>query len=39
LDASVASCIASAARGAKFDPPGPNGSTISIPFNFVKQGG
>jgi hypothetical protein len=35
----VASCIASVARRAKFDPPGANGSTISVPFNFVKQGG
>ena len=25
-------------RRAKFDPPGANGSTISVPFNFVKQG-
>jgi TonB family protein len=39
LSSFVASCIASAARGAKFDPPGPSGSTINIPFNFVKQGG
>jgi len=39
LAASVASCIASVARRAKFDPPGANGSTISVPFNFVKQGG
>jgi hypothetical protein len=36
---SIAGCIASAARGLKFDAPGPNGSTISVPFNFVKQGG
>jgi hypothetical protein len=39
LSASVASCIAGVARRAKFDPPGANGSTISVPFNFVKQGG
>src|SRR5580658_70405 len=39
LAAGVASCIASVARRAKFDPPGANGSTISVPFNFVKQGG
>jgi hypothetical protein len=39
LSASVASCIASVARRAKFDPPGANGSSISVPFNFVKQGG
>jgi outer membrane biosynthesis protein TonB len=35
----VASCIISVARRAKFDAPGANGSTISVPFNFVKQGG
>jgi len=35
----VASCISSVARRAKFDAPGSNGSTISVPFNFVKQGG
>jgi hypothetical protein len=35
----VASCITSVARRAKFDAPGSNGSTISVPFNFVKQGG
>jgi hypothetical protein len=39
LSAQVASCIAGVARRAKFDPPGANGSTISVPFNFVKQGG
>jgi TonB family protein len=39
LSAGVASCIASVARRAKFDPPGASGSTISVPFNFVKQGG
>jgi hypothetical protein len=38
LSASVAACIAGVARRAKFDPPGANGSTISVPFNFVKQG-
>lgn len=36
---SVGGCIAGAARGLKFSPPGPNGATISVPFNFVKQGG
>jgi hypothetical protein len=35
----VAACIAGVARRAKFDPPGANGSSISVPFNFVKQGG
>jgi hypothetical protein len=39
LSAQVAGCIASVARRAKFDPPGANGSTISVPFNFVRQGG
>jgi hypothetical protein len=39
LSAGVASCIASTARRAKFDAPGATGSTISVPFNFVKQGG
>jgi len=38
LSAQVASCIALVARRAKFDAPGPDGSTISVPFNFVKQG-
>ncbi|MBV9949231.1 MAG: AgmX/PglI C-terminal domain-containing protein [Myxococcales bacterium] len=38
LSAQVASCIASVARRAKFDAPGPSGSQISVPFNFVKQG-
>jgi hypothetical protein len=39
LSAGVAACIASVARRAKFDAPGSNGSQISVPFNFVKQGG
>jgi hypothetical protein len=39
LSAGVASCIQSVARRAKFDAPGPSGSQISVPFNFVKQGG
>ncbi len=39
LSPSVANCIASVARRAKFDAPGPSGSQISVPFNFVKQGG
>jgi hypothetical protein len=39
LSAGVAGCIASVARRAKFSAPGANGSTISVPFNFVKQGG
>ncbi|HZU84137.1 MAG TPA: AgmX/PglI C-terminal domain-containing protein [Polyangiaceae bacterium] len=39
LSAQVANCITSVARRAKFDAPGPSGSQISVPFNFVKQGG
>jgi len=39
LSAQVASCIATVAKRAKFDAPGASGSTISVPFNFVKQGG
>ncbi|MDP9151580.1 MAG: AgmX/PglI C-terminal domain-containing protein [Myxococcota bacterium] len=38
LSPSVATCIANVARRAKFDAPGSTGSTISVPFNFVKQG-
>jgi hypothetical protein len=39
LSAGVAACITGTARRAKFDAPGASGSTISVPFNFVKQGG
>jgi hypothetical protein len=39
LSAQVAGCIQSVARRAKFDAPGASGSTISVPFNFLKQGG
>jgi TonB family protein len=39
LSAGVAACIAAVARRAKFDAPGASGSTINVPFNFVKQGG
>jgi hypothetical protein len=39
LSAGVAKCIQGVAGRAKFDAPGPSGSTISVPFNFVKQGG
>lgn len=39
LSPTVANCIMSVARRAKFDPPGAAGSQISVPFNFVKQGG
>jgi hypothetical protein len=37
LTSSVADCIASAASQAQFEPPGEMGSTISIPFNFVRK--
>jgi hypothetical protein len=39
LSDQVAKCIASAAKRAKFDPPGASGSTINVPFSFLKQGG
>jgi hypothetical protein len=39
LSAQVASCIQSVARRAKFDAPGATGSTIQVPFNFLRQGG
>jgi hypothetical protein len=39
ISAAVAACITGTARRAKFDAPGASGSTISVPFNFVKQGG
>jgi hypothetical protein len=39
LSAQVAGCIQAVARRAKFDAPGANGSTISVPFSFLKQGG
>jgi hypothetical protein len=39
LSSGVANCIQKVARRAKFDAPGASGSTISVPFNFVKQGG
>ncbi len=39
LSSNVANCIKRVAGRAKFDAPGPSGSTISVPFNFVKQGG
>jgi hypothetical protein len=39
LSSQVANCISAVARRAKFDPPGASGSQISVPFNFVKQGG
>ncbi len=39
LSPGVAACIVGAARRAKFDAPGASGSTIQVPFNFIKQGG
>jgi hypothetical protein len=39
LSSQVESCIKGVARRAKFDPPGAAGSTLSVPFNFLKQGG
>ncbi|MDP9002002.1 MAG: AgmX/PglI C-terminal domain-containing protein [Myxococcota bacterium] len=39
LSPAVAACISAVARRAKFDAPGPSGSQISVPFNFIKQGG
>jgi len=39
LNAQVAGCISAAARRLQFQAPGGSGSTISVPFNFVKQGG
>jgi hypothetical protein len=39
LSASVVRCIERAAGRARFDAPGPSGSTLSLPFNFVRQGG
>jgi hypothetical protein len=39
LSSGVANCIQRVAKRAKFDAPGASGSTISVPFNFVKQGG
>jgi hypothetical protein len=37
LATSVAECIAAGAKRAHFEPPGESGSTISIPFNFVRM--
>jgi hypothetical protein len=39
LSSGVANCIQRVAKRAKFDAPGASGSSISVPFNFVKQGG
>jgi TonB family protein len=38
ISAAVAACITATARRAKFDAPGASGSTISVPFNFIRQG-
>jgi hypothetical protein len=39
LSAGVADCIATVARRAKFDPTGPGGATVVVPFGFFRQGG
>ena len=39
LSAQVASCIATVGATCEVRPPGSSGSTISVPFNFLKQGG
>lgn len=39
LSPQVAACVVSVAHNARFDPPGPNGATILVPFNFLTQGG
>jgi hypothetical protein len=39
LSQQVAACVASVAHNAKFDPPGPNGASILVPFGFFAQGG
>jgi hypothetical protein len=39
LSEQVAGCVQSVAKRAMFDAPGGNGATISVPFNFLKQGG
>jgi hypothetical protein len=36
LSDDVVDCIIEVARSAKFEPPSPNDSQISIPFNFVR---
>ena len=38
LSVGVATCIASVAKGARFERPGAAGSTIIVPFNFLRQG-
>jgi hypothetical protein len=38
LSAAIAGCIASVARRAKFNPPGPHGATILVPMSFLMQG-
>jgi hypothetical protein len=39
LTPQVAACVVGVAHNAKFGPPGPNGATVMVPFNFLKQGG
>jgi hypothetical protein len=38
LSETVAQCVASVARRAKFDRTGPGGATIAVPFAFLRQG-
>lgn len=37
LSQQVAGCVASVAHNAKFDPPGPSGASILVPFGFYAQ--
>ncbi len=37
LSQQVAGCVASVAHNAKFDPPGPSGASILVPFGFFAQ--
>jgi hypothetical protein len=39
LSAGVASCVASVAHRARFEPTGRSGATIVLPFNFLQHGG
>ncbi len=37
LSQRVAGCVLGVTRNAKFDPPGPSGASILLPFSFLKQ--
>jgi hypothetical protein len=39
LSPQVTSCVLTVSRNAKFDPPGPSGASILVPFSFLKSGG